>query len=123
MKIRIKGDSVRFRLTRSEVDKFADEGYIEERTEFGNSTLIYALQRVTEGDKLSASFNNNKITLLMPVSIAQEWTSTEKVGYDARMNTGGQDTLYLLLEKDFKCLDETIEDQSDNYDNPLAMKA
>ena len=28
--------------------------------------------------------------------------------------------LYILIEKDFKCLDNTIEDQSDNYPNPLA---
>jgi hypothetical protein len=26
----------------------------------------------------------------------------------------------LLVEKDFVCLDNTIEDQSDNYPNPLA---
>jgi hypothetical protein len=30
--------------------------------------------------------------------------------------------LFLLLEKDFVCLDETIEDQSDNYPNPLMDK-
>ena len=123
MKIRIKGNSVRFRLTRPEVDKFANEGYIEERTEFGNSTLIYALQRFADVDKLSAKFDNNKITLIMPSSIADEWTRTEKVGYDAHMNTGGEQMLYLLLEKDFKCLDETNEDQSDNYENPLALKS
>lgn len=123
MKIRIKGNSVRFRLTRSEVDSFEIEGYIEERTEFGSSSLIYALQRVADGDQLSAQFDNNKITLLIPSAIADEWTGTEKVGYDARMNIGGENTLYLLLEKDFKCLDETIEDQSDNYENPLALKS
>jgi hypothetical protein len=27
-------------------------------------------------------------------------------------------SLYLLVEKDFVCLDETSEDQSDNYENP-----
>ena len=123
MKIRIKGNSVRFRLTRSEVDQFANEGYIEERTEFGSNTLIYALQRSAEGDKLSADFDNNKITLNMPSTMADVWTSTEKVGYDARMDIGGTETLYLLLEKDFKCLDETVEDQSDNYENPLAAKS
>ena len=44
MKIRIKGNSVRVRLTRSEVDHFAETGYLEESTEFGNSHFLYALQ-------------------------------------------------------------------------------
>ena len=27
-------------------------------------------------------------------------------------------SLYLLIEKDFACLDHSSEDQSDNYENP-----
>jgi hypothetical protein len=29
--------------------------------------------------------------------------------------------LFLLIEKDFVCLDNTFEDQSDNYPNPNAV--
>jgi len=45
MKIRIKGDSIRFRLTRSEVERFDIDGLIKEETNFGNKVLTYVLQR------------------------------------------------------------------------------
>jgi len=53
----------------------------------------------------------------MPDSMTEEWTSTDRIGFE---NNDGQ--LYLLIEKDFKCLDNVAEDQSDNYPNPLALK-
>lgn len=121
MKIRIKGNSVRFRLTKPEVEKFDKEGYIEERTEFGASVLVYAIQKSDEAN-VTASFENGKVTLLVPNAIAEEWTETEQVGFDRNMVLGENRELYLLVEKDFKCLDETSEDQSDNYDNPLLKK-
>jgi hypothetical protein len=113
MKIRIKGNSIRYRLTKSDVEHFAREGYIEEIVEFGLQSLRYALKR-DAGHDLAADFEHNKITIYMPEAMAAEWTSTDRVGFekcDAR--------IYLLVEKDFKCLDNVAEDQSDHYPNPL----
>jgi hypothetical protein len=115
MKIRIKGNSLRYRLTRSDVDKFSTDGYIEETTDFGMQTLTYALQQHRLSN-LSASFENNKITLFMPEVMTDEWVATDRVGFESHQNG-----LYLLIEKDFKCLDNVAEDQSDNYPNPLAV--
>jgi len=117
MKIRFKGNFLRYRLTRSDVELFAKEGYIAEQTEFGEQTLTYSLQR-SSGGQLSATFTNNQITFLMPATMAEEWASTERVGFE-----GMHGHLHLLIEKDFKCLDDVAEDQSDNYPNPLAGKA
>lgn len=121
MKIRIRGNSVRLRLTKSEVDKFHAEGYIEEHTQFGAATLTYALKRVAD-DKMTASFQDNTITMLLPEAQATAWCTTGKIGFDALMDLGSGNELYLLLEKDYKCLDNTDEDQSDNYENPLAAQ-
>lgn len=118
MKIRIRGNSVRLRLTKSEVDQFGKEGYIEESTDFGATKLTYALSKTQDAD-MSASFENNKINMFLPESKAQEWTSQNIVGFDHKLQLDNGTTLSLLLEKDFKCLDESTEDQSDNYDNPL----
>jgi len=113
MKIRIKGNSLRYRLTRSEVERFAQNGYLEDTTDFGVARLTYSLQK-TIGGHLFACFENNNITLYMPDWMLDEWTSTERVGFE-----NGEDGLYLLIEKDFMCLDVVAEDQSDNYPNPL----
>ncbi len=116
MKIRIKGNSLRYRLTRSEVEKLAKDGYLEDRTQFINGELVYALQR-SKDDILKADFRNNYITLYMPDAMISEWVSTDKVGF--KSDNG---PLYLLIEKDFVCIDNVNEDQSDNYPNPTANK-
>lgn len=122
MKLRIKGNSIRIRLTRSEVDYFGDSGYLAEKTEFGPVDFIYELKTNNDIEELVASFDRNKITLLVPTDLAKEWVNSDRVGCDGEMEIGNGKKLFLLLEKDFKCLDNTLEDQSDNYENPLADK-
>jgi hypothetical protein len=114
MKIRIKGNSLRYRLTKSDIELFSKDGYIEEITSFGSQNLIYALQRYQDNE-LMADFNDQKIVLNVPDYMANEWTTTDRVGFES-----SNGALYLLIEKDFKCLDNVAEDQSDNYPNPLS---
>ena len=119
MKIRIRGNSVRIRLSKPEVARFAKEGYVEERTEFINSALVYAVKS-SAGGTLSADFINGSITLYVPVTMLQQWASTDLVGLEHNMPLTDGKYLYLLIEKDFKCIDAPVtEDQSDMYENPL----
>ncbi len=119
MKLRIRGNSLRIRLTRSEVNNFAQVGYLEEKTEFGSNSLIYALQAKEGIDFIKAAFEGNKITLFVPASLPAIWAANEVVGYDNSLDTDNNNKLYLLLEKDFKCIDAPPgEDQSDNFENP-----
>lgn len=113
MKVRIKGNSVRYRLTRSEVAKLWAAGFLEERTEFPDKILVYAIVTAND-DKLSVDYIADKIVLSMPKSMIDELNNTDRVGFDDR--TG---PVSLLVEKDFVCIDKVEEDQSDNYPNPL----
>ncbi|RCH55892.1 hypothetical protein DJ568_03830 [Mucilaginibacter hurinus] len=116
MKLRIKGNDIRYRLTKTDVEEFAAKGTVKEVINFAGQPLLYVLQE-TSDEKLSVLYKNNTITLFMPVDLKNEWTHSDKVGY---RDTHGD--LNLLIEKDFKCLDDVEEDQSDNYPNPLAKK-
>jgi hypothetical protein len=119
MKIRIKGNSLRCRLTRHEVEHFSETGLVEERVNFGSAALSYALCS-TDAGELSATFGNNRITLYLPAALVEEWIRTDKVGFEHRMPLdGAEESLHLLVEKDYTCLDNVEEDQSDNYPNPL----
>lgn len=118
MKLRIKGNSIRIRLTKTEVATISGKGYLEEKTDFGGNTLTYALQRVDEGDTLSANFSGQTITMTVPRKLTEGWPGNDIISFDARIPVSEHASLYLLLEKDFVCLDHTTEDQSDNYDNP-----
>lgn len=117
MKIRIKSNSIRYRLTRTDVAQLTETGFLIDTVDFGNQQLVYAL-RITSDDNLSASFVNNTITVQMPGSMINELANTDRVGFE---NHG--EKLHLLIEKDFTCLDNVVEDQSDNYPNPLSGKA
>ncbi|KPM30867.1 Hypothetical protein I595_2844 [Croceitalea dokdonensis DOKDO 023] len=118
MKIRIKDNSVRFRLTKSEVAKFSETGHIESSTSFASSTFYYALQGKADIAELQADFALDRITIYVPEHLQKEWATNTKVGYSNHFSAEGPNTLSLLIEKDFTCMDATTEDQSDHYPNP-----
>lgn len=118
MKIRIRGNSIRLRLSKSEIDRFGAVGYLEEKTEFANGTFYYALAADKSASELTAQLEASKITVFVPLIIQKEWTTTERVGFENKIKIASDKQLFILIEKDFVCLDHTTEDQSDNYPNP-----
>ncbi|MBL7788617.1 MAG: hypothetical protein JNL75_02140 [Chitinophagales bacterium] len=113
MKIRIKDNTVRFRLVKKEVKQLSELGWVEEKTEFPENNFMYRLEAKEGIQELQAQFVDDKITLFLPSQEAKIWNDTDKITYK---NSFGN--LLLILEKDFVCLDHTDEDQSDNYANP-----
>lgn len=120
MKIRIKGDSVRIRLSKTEVDTFGKEGFYAEKTRFPNGEFQYGVVTRHDIASLQAEFTEKGIFLLMPQHMADEWVATQRVGFETTMPLKEGNGLFLLIEKDFVCLDNTAEDQSDMYPNPLS---
>lgn len=121
MKIRIKGNSIRYRLTKTEVETFSKTGYCRETTDFGDSIFTYVLQSKEAIDTLDAQFQSNTITLFLEKSKGKDWFESKQIGYRHSIERTNGATLTLLIEKDFVCMDETVEDQSDNYSNPKMM--
>jgi hypothetical protein len=120
MKIRIKGNSIRLRLTKSEVDTLATTGMIEEKTEFDDNSFGYKLQTKNGINTLDAIMDNNTMTVLVPEKVAVEWPDNTIVSHTHTKELKNGKSLLLLVEKDFKCIDAPPhEDQSDNYENPL----
>ncbi len=117
MKIRIKDNTVRYRLTQSEVKQFCETGKVVAHTPFPEGQLCYQVIQ-DEIDTLSAIFENGTVTLRVPYDLAKDWHINKLVGFQDEQQLEDGSTLHLLLEKDFVCLDNTMEDQSDNYPNP-----
>ncbi|XLS29681.1 DUF7009 family protein [Flavobacteriaceae bacterium M23B6Z8] len=118
MKIRIKGNSVRLRLTKSEVEAFCEEGIYEEKTRFTTKTLTYRIIAKKNIHLLEADYQEDIITVYFPDAKRTEWLTTDCVGYNNEVDWNDHTALSVLIEKDFTCLDNTAEDQSDNYPNP-----
>ncbi len=118
MKIRIKGNSIRFRLTQSEVKQLSETGSITETTEFGHNTFQYQVKLMPSIKQLKASYRDNNILMMVPEDDGKNWFHSKTVGFGHEMELNNGKKLDLLLEKDFTCLENRAEDQSDNYPNP-----
>ena len=119
MKLRILGNTLRMRLTRSEVDEFAANGRCADKISFGGEqSLIYAIEK-TADDAVSAAFDGGEIKVLVPAQLADRWTETDQVGVDAAYPIRNGDDLRILIEKDFACLTpRDDEDTADNFPHP-----
>ncbi|GGN13765.1 hypothetical protein GCM10010967_57440 [Dyadobacter beijingensis] len=112
MKIRIKEQFIRFRLTKTDVRKLAEDGMVIEHSQFLTRMLIYSIVRTT-GHQLSIDFDGKAIIVGMPGQMIDELSTTEIVGFSENSSL-----MKILVEKDFICLEAPLEDQSDNYDHP-----
>jgi hypothetical protein len=120
MKLRIKGDSLRFRLTQGEVQRLAQSGEVEERTHFGaGKDLVYRLKRDAGATALNAVSAGTEIEIRVPAAMAREWCTTDLVGLSATQAVAPGVELRIAVEKDYACL--TVregEDESDNFPHP-----
>lgn len=120
MKVRIAGNSIRFRLKQAEVTHFGNVGTISEVVRFGiapTDQLSFALQSHDAGT-FHISYENNQVTVQVPHATRVQWTNTNLVGFEEWIDTGKGETIKILVEKDFKCLDRNDPEDEDAYPNP-----
>ena len=121
MKIRIKGNSIRLRLTKSEIEKLGSLGKVQESTCFNSDYLHYELILNENIKEITANFAANTICVAIPKQNVNTLCNTDIVGCENHMQLANGEQLHILVEKDFKCIDKTDEDQSDNYEHPTQI--
>jgi hypothetical protein len=118
MKLRLRGNSLRLRLTQSELKEVAERGSVADAVAFGPRTkLTYRLEVSADG-ALRASFTEHEIRVLLPRPALERWLAPAEVGVRAEQPLGGGEMLSILVEKDFQCLAPGEENQSDFFPNP-----
>lgn len=114
MKLRIKGNTIRLRLTRTEVAEIGAGREVREVTEFSpTSEFVYRLQSASI-EAVAANFNDNCLKINLPQAIAKAWASSNDVGIEAT-----QQQLNIIIEKDFACLSPRGEEDSDTFEHPM----
>lgn len=119
MKLRIKGSSLRLRLTQGEVRQLQDSGAVSEEVRFdGARTLGYRVMTSSEVSDITVSYDHNLIEIRLPRARAQRWISTDEVTL-SHEQPNGAGTLRIVIEKDWACLaPREGEDESDNFPHP-----
>lgn len=119
MKIRILGNRIRLRLTKSDVQQLKNTGEVSEKTFISSENFFqYTLKKVETESSISANFTDGIMTLRISPENAQVLTDSDTITIEATQANNQDEGLFLLIEKDLKCLDHAREDQGDMYENP-----
>lgn len=129
MKLRLRGSSIRLRLTRTEVERLACGERVEETLAVGGARLLYAVETV-EGDdppaaRLALPHGQAELTVLLSHQQVEGWAAGEEVGIYSEATGGPDERLTLAVEKDFRCLTprSALEDPADAYPHPREENA
>lgn len=126
MKLRIRGNSIRLRLGKSEVASLAETGGVNASIRFSaepDAHLNYSLVTSPTEKAISARLVDREIKVIVPEGLAREWAKSERVGLEHVQPIGAGDSLAILIEKDFHSLEPRPGvDQSDSFANPFEGK-
>jgi hypothetical protein len=122
MKLRTTARSIRLRLSQTDVRQFAEIGTVEETIAVNPETEEQFAFRLVrwEGQVPSVGFEKGVLTVSIPAKLADDWTSTDRVGIEGTHPNGTPDGLNVLIEKDFTCLQPREgDDDKDTFPNPI----
>jgi hypothetical protein len=121
MKLRIKGNSIRLRLLRSEVTTLLETGRIEEKIHLApvdDAFLKYGLEHEAGLANVVIRHQQSEVTVVLPTHQATSWAETNQIGIYSAVDLGSHGTLEVMVEKDFACLDLSDADNHDTFPNP-----
>jgi|SRR3954447_587905 len=120
MKLRIKGNSLRLRITPSELNRLLETGRIEETISFAsddNARLTYALEHNSQASRLTLRYSPHEVTVIISSTDVRAWAGAHDLGlYGEVMTSNG--SLNLAVEKDLGCLDKSDAENADTFPNP-----
>ncbi|MEM6800461.1 MAG: hypothetical protein AAF696_03600 [Bacteroidota bacterium] len=116
MKLRCTHNSIRIRVRKSDLEKLAQGGRVEEVVHLDpKSRLVFELIIGRNQKQVKADFENGRLSIVLPEEQAKHWIVSNEVGIEAYQALPEEDRLHILLEKDFPCLDRENEDKSDTF--------
>jgi hypothetical protein len=121
MKLRIRGDSVRLRLSQTETVQLAEQGFVADSIHFpAGNDLEYRIE-AADVASVNTRFDGHKVIVTVPEQTLRAWFEPAEVSISAEQELGPGRCLQILIEKDFACLTPREgEDDSDSFPNPDA---
>ena len=123
MKLRIKGDSMRLRVSRSELARLLGGERVEDTIHFSlaqGNHLTYALESARQPEPVRIECGAQTVTVILSDQRMKSWGGDTEVGIYGSIELGGSDSLEVIVEKDFACLDRSEAENSDAFANPHA---
>lgn len=124
MKLRIKGDSLRLRVSRSELAHLLNGHRVEETIHFSaapDAHLTYGLESASQSEPVRIECGPQEVTVLLSMAQAAIWGRDAEVGVYGSIELGRSGSLEVAIEKDFACLDRSDEENADTFENPQGV--
>ncbi len=119
MKLRLKENTLRIRLSMTEVETLVGTRKISSRTAFPGSNFLETKISLTDVKLAQVYFENGCIDIALPQNMLNEWQINDQVGFQWAVSLDDGNELSILIEKDFRCLTERPgEDEVGLYPNP-----
>jgi len=120
VKLRIHDNSLRYRLTRTEVDALASDGSVTASVSFPNgSRLEYSIETSSMTGQPRADYSSGRLVVQIPQAAARQWAATEQVSIRSGQPLEDGE-LSILVEKDFACLTPREgEGEAEMFPHPL----
>jgi hypothetical protein len=104
MKLRIRDNTLRFRLTQSEVDALGRGTAVEATTRIApGQAFTYRLESAGDG-QFSAAFSHGLLRVCAPAATVKGWAEGTEEGFAGELPVAGEPPLKVTVEKDFACL-------------------
>jgi hypothetical protein len=100
MKLRIRGNSLTLRLSKTELAKLAETGKVEETTHFSSEQSLRYGVEVRSAGAMTATFAAASILVLLPKPRLDLWRRPDEVSVEGSQPIGGGKVLQIVLEKD-----------------------
>ncbi|HUA84624.1 MAG TPA: hypothetical protein VMB85_12240 [Bryobacteraceae bacterium] len=117
MKLRFHSNTLRIRLSQSEVARLGEAGRVEETVVFpAGRSLAFAVE-LRPSREIAASFDGERIEIAVPADLGRTWIASDQPGIE-----NPDATPKILIEKDFQCLHQNPVANPDAFPNPLMDK-
>lgn len=124
MKLRLKGNTIRIRVDRRDLDLLVNEGQVVGEIRFGDEAgqrFSYVLEIGGASEALpNVDYRDGRFLIQIGGAAAKDWRQNDKVGFETTCERGGN-TIRLIVEKDFACLDRPAGQEADDqfaFPNP-----
>lgn len=124
MKLRLKGNTVRLRLDRRDIERLVETGRVEDVLRFGPDVrrqFAYAVEiGAAPPGHPCVDYAEGRLVVRITRGDAEAWAGSDRVGFEGEQPTDAG-TVRVLLEKDFACIDRPPGEEADDvwaFPNP-----
>ncbi len=109
MKLLVKGNSLMFRLTRSEVRVLYEMGRIEETAHFStnpDSEVAYALEYTKASESAVLHYRPQEVLIQLPAARLGDWIRSDETLLYAGIDLSTRGMIDIFIAKDYELLDK-----------------